>query len=462
MNNKSLLISISIIFISILFYAQPNVYVIGWINIVSLCVLSAGIGKISGRLFTPFIFIAVCLYLFHSGNLWLALFSDSPKDVLTSFYERYSTSNYGYILSVYKDVTILLILFMMSGVLFAKRSIIVLNNIETSYTPTRVFENTFHVLYIIGFAIEIKRAINVFSSSYAQGYLYESSIETYISTTVNVLLLFFLFQYRNDRKQFKHYIILQLVRILFISFFVGNRGASIINLLVTLFITVNYSYLSSNTRKIRRMMGLVVLSMVIILPFISAVRGRVENYSLETFQSVSYLEKFLSEFGGTIENVFLSIDFTNMTGVPYGFQLLCNFLAFFPGSTMIFGDVITNNTSIPTIMNSFFDRAALGGSLIGQLYFNFGDTLYLYVSIFIIGAFSAFCSNKLMEKKESIYYYVFYLCLFSGLLTWVRGELYDLIIEIKLCIYILLLIYFSKNMLMKKNAINYKIRRLSI
>ena len=109
-----------------------------------------------------------------------------------------------------------------------------------------------------------------------------------------------------------------------------------------------------------------------------------------------------------------------------------------------------NNSSLSEIMNDFYDRSALGGSLIGQLYFNFNNSLLLYISIILAGFLSSWCSNKLLDRKESIFYYVFYLCLFSGLMTWVRGEWYDVVIQVKLCLYLLLLIYFSKDLLMKR------------
>lgn len=450
MRQRISLIAFAIILIYILSTSNLNVYLIGLVNILSLLVLGLGIAKITGRLFSPFLIIASCLYLFHSGNLWLSLFYFPPSSILTSFVDRYQTSDYLYILRVYNEISILLILFMVSGVLFSKSTCPCLNSISISYRPTQSFRFIFGILYVIGIFIEIKRAIAVHTFSYAEGFLYRSAIESHIATVVSVLLLLFLFIYKRDKKQFRFYIFLQLFRIFFIMIFVGNRGMSVIYLLITLFIVVTYSYLSSDNTVIKRLVLITIAGMFIFLPLIGAIRGSSEEVALDSLRETGYLVKFFSEFGGSVENVFLSKDFTESVGATFGFQLLCNTLSFIPGSTAIFGNIITNNTSIGAILNDFYGREALGGSLLGQLYFNFNNTFLLYISIVFVGALVAFCSNKLLEKRDSIYYYVFFLCLFSGLMTWVRGEWYDVVIQVKMCCYILILIFFSRDMLLKK------------
>lgn len=453
MNRKVPYLLFAAVLVYILAVSVPNVYLIGLINISSLLVLGWGVSKISGRIFTPFILIAGCLYLFHSGILWISVFSVSPNTVLTSFSERFQTSDYNYILRVYNEVTILLVLFMASGILFSKKLSYNPNAINISCKPTKFFRVAFIILYIVGLFIEIKRGIAVHSSSYAEGFIYGSSIESHIATSVNVLLLFFLFIYRKDKKKFNYYIVLQLIRVFFIMFFVGNRGTSVINLLITLFIVVTYSYLTYDRKKIKHLIIATAAGMLFILPLASALRGSSDEVALDSLRETGFLVKFFGEFGGSVENVFLSKDFTESVGVTYGFQILCNALALIPGSTAIFGDIITNNTSLGTILNDYYGRAALGGSLLGQLYFNFNNTFLLYISVVLVGAFASWCSNKLFEKRSSIYYYIFFLCLFSGLMTWVRGEFYDVVIQVKMCCYILILICSSKDLLLKK--LNY-------
>lgn len=455
MNRKVPYLLVAAIIVYILAVSVPNVYVIGLINIGSLIVLSWGVFKITGRIFTPFILIAGCLYLFHSGILWISVFSYSPSTVLTSFSERFQTNDYNYILHIYNEVTILLVLFMASGILFSKKLTNDPKSINIACKPTKFFRVAFLILYIVGFFIEIKRGIAVHSSSYAEGFLYGSSIESHIATSVNVLLLFFLFVYRKDKKQFNYFMALQLIRVFFIMFFVGNRGVSVINLLITLFIVVIYSYLASDINKIKQLVIATVVGMLFLLPLASAIRGSSDEVALDSLRETGFLVKFFGEFGGSVENVFLCKDFTESVGITYGFQILCNTLALIPGSSAIFGDVITNNTSLGAILNEYFGRAALGGSLLGQLYFNFNGTFLLYLSIVLVGAFASWCSNKLFEKRSSIYYYVFFLCLFSGIMTWVRGEFYDVVIQVKMCCYILILIFISRDLLLKKVYTNY-------
>ena len=99
---------------------EPSVYLVGFCNLASLIILGNGIRKIQGKFLSPFLLVGACLYLFHSGHLWLALLDISPKDVLTSFEYDYRTTNYPYILNVYRQITIMLVIYMSVGVLVIK------------------------------------------------------------------------------------------------------------------------------------------------------------------------------------------------------------------------------------------------------------------------------------------------------------------------------------------------------
>lgn len=436
-------------------YIELNVYIIGLVNIISLLFFSYSIYKIQGKFLTPILLVSICLYIFHSGHLWLALLQLSPYEFLTSFDFDYQTINYTYILNVYKDITIVLIIFMSVATTLVKP--ITYDSVLSDrkrFCITRLLKYTFYVLYVFAMYFELKRAIAVSATSYGEGYLYGSRTEQYIASFVNVLLLLFMYVYRHDKKRFRLYLGLQLFRTLFIMFFVGNRGTSVIYLLITLFIVVNYSYLALNKRKIKTIMLISLVFVLVALPFISATRGGSrDDMSISEFMNKNNpIENFLIEFGGTASNVFLTKDYVYSKGASYGIQFVGTTLSILPGSTKIFGNIISNNVSIGMKLNNFAGRKGLGGSLISQLYFNFYGTWFLYVSVILTSILMVWTSNQLMKKQDSLYYILFLLCLLSGLFTWVRGEWYDVIIQVKFCIYVLVMLKIFKNKLIIRYA----------
>lgn len=435
----------------LLYSSVSSVYIIGICNIISLFVGINAIKKIQGSFLSPLILITICLYIFHSGHLWLSLINISPSSFLTSFDYEYQTTNYDYILNVYREITILLSLFIVVSILFVKPINKAFKGRECgTVLVTNRFRKSFFLLYIISMFFELKRAIAVAATSYGEGYLYGSSIEQYIVGFVNVILLLFLYIYRNDKNKFNLYLGLQLFRTFFIMFFVGNRGSSIIYLIVTAFIVTNYSYLASRKRYIRNVSILVVGFMLIALPFISATRGGSrENMSVSQFvEKNNPIESFLEEFGGTVANVFLTKEYVDAYGSTNGIQIIGTSLSILPGSTSLFGDIIRENVSIGMKLNNFANRQGLGGSLLSQLYFNFSEFWLLCLSVAVVSLLMVWTSNQLMNNGGSLFYTLFLLCLFSGLITWVRGEWYDVITQVKMCVYVIILLKISKNNLL--------------
>ena len=457
MNNRLTKLSASVvtafIIATLLYIKSPSVYWVGFCNLFSLLFLGNAVRIIQGKWLTPFLLISVCLYVFHSGHLWLALLHDNPNDFLVSFGLEYQTVNSIYILRTYSEITVLLTIFMETGVLFLKgcgnRSLI---NSGDQICATKVFKEIFILLYAVAMFFELKRAVSVAATSYGEGYHYGGAGEMLIANMVDALLLFFLFINRARKKEFKFYLMLQLFRTLFIMFFVGNRGASVIYLLVTLFVVSNYSYLSLDKKRMRNIIICLLAFLLVALPFISATRGGTrEKIAVSEFVNDNNpLESFLQEFGGTAGNVFLTKDFVNAIGPSYGVQIIGTSLTIVPASTYIFGDIITQNVSIANMLNKYSNQQGLGGSLLSQMYFNFYGTIFLYISIILISLLCVWCSNSLMLGCNSIYSTFIFLCLFSGLMTFVRGEWYDVVSQIKISIYISALIYMTKNHLIYK------------
>lgn len=440
----------ALLLLFILYINPESVIVLSIVNLGSLLLLGNSVRLIQGKLLSPFLLIAASLYVFHSGHLWLSLLNVDPASFLLSF-DWYKASNIHYIIETYTGITSLLIIFMTVGVLTIKPIVPENETDITNYYVTNYFKFGFIVLYLLAFYFEAGRAINVSNSGYGDGYHYSSSIAQYIVFSVEVLLLMLLYIYRKNPKQFKFYLFLDFAKIFFVMFFVGNRGTSVINLLIILFIITNYSYLAYDQRKLKRIILSVFAFLLVALPFISATRGERSNMGITEFVNTSSpIESFLEEFGGTVYNVFLTQDYISAIGSAHGLQILGTTLSIFPGSTMLFGDIITKNVSIGSMLNIYNNRQGLGGSMIAQLYFNFGESFFLYISIAIVALVVSLISNKLMKGNMGLYKTILLLSLFSGFMTFVRGEWYDVVTEVKVCAYLIILLYTFRSQLFIK------------
>lgn len=440
----------ALLLLSILHINSDSVIVLSIVNLVSLLALGNCVRLIQGRLLSPFMLIVASLYVFHSGHLWLSLLNSNPDSFLLSF-DWYKASNIHYIIETYKGITSLLIIFMVVGA-FSIKPIVPDNETDCiDYSVTRQFKYGFLILYLLAFYFEVLRAISVSNLGYGDGYHYGNTIAQYVVFSVDVFLLMLLYIYRKNPKQFKYYLILDIAKILFVMFFVGNRGSSVINLLIIVFIITNYSYLAYNRRKLRSIMLSVFAFLILALPLISATRGERSNMGLSEFVNTgSPIESFLEEFGGTVYNVFLTQDYISAIGTAHGLQILGTTLSILPGSTMLFGDIITTNVSIGSMLNIYNNRQGLGGSMIAQLYFNFGDSIFLFISMAIIAFAVSAISNRLMKGNTGLYKTILLLSLFSGFMTFVRGEWYDVVTEFKVCVYLVIILYVFRNQIFIK------------
>lgn len=413
----------------------PELRSLSVINLSSLIIFEYILYKIQGKFLTPYNLFMAVLYLFHSGQLWVALYKPDVSTFITSMEYTGSVENS---LMVYKLITKILIIFMSVGVLTIKKVIVDFN--KKSDTNYKV-DDSVHYLVLVAYAVsmyyEFLRAQNVSALGYGAGYHYTNTTALILSDFVNVLLYLMLYLCKDDQKLFKRYLILLFIRALFVMIFVGNRGDSVINILIAVFLLINYSYLSVYKKKIRNYVVISGLFLLFILPIISMARSG-DSFNLAEINPV---ESFLMEFGDTAGNVFYSVDFVNQYSHFYGMQMLMTSLTIVPFSTVFFGDVIASYGNIGMILNEYRGYGGLGGSLISQLYMNFGDTFYLLLVSALFSLLVSWISNSLMTKKLSFYKMLIFLSLFAGVLTNVRSEWITTMSFLKIALYVILMIY---------------------
>ena len=442
-NNYIHVVILSIAFV-ISMFVMPNIRTIAIVNLISMLFLNYIIYKKQGTLFTPLLLILASLYVFHAGHLWVALFKGNAETFLLNL--GYAGSSLD-LITLFRKLTILLILFGCTGACFVKRSINIKD--RAFFIPGTWFRSFVVILYIIMMFFEISRAGNVSAKGYGEGYQYSNTFALMLSDWINILLITMMYAYKDNPKLFWRYTGMLMFRALFIMFFVGNRGSSVIQIITAVFIISRFSYLSNNKAKLKGLIGSIGAFLLVALPLISIMRQGVA--SGEAFSDQGPIESFLMEFGDTARNTFLVDGFIRQMGDMKGLQILATSLTIVPMSTIFFGDLITHYGMVGLFLNEFFNIRGLGGSMFGQLYFNFGDSAFLYLSTVAIALFSTWISNNLMTKDNSIYKTLIFVGLFVGLMTNVRGEWYSTMSSLKISLYLCLYLYFFN-----RNRIGYR------
>lgn len=416
-------------------YMMPNIRIISFVNIVSFLVLSYMIYKKQKELFTPLLLVIWSLYIFHSGHLWVSLLKADSVSYLLNF--GYSSSE-SELIHLYRLLTNILILFGCVGLCTAKETVKIRNHPDFSLPSW--FHTCVIILYIVMMYFEVQRAGNVSVSGYGDGYHYSNTFALMLADWVNILLITMMYVYGNNPKLFWTYTNMLLLRALFIMFFVGNRGSSVIQIITAVFIISRFSYISEKKAKLKQIIYSMFFFLVIALPLISVMRSGI-SYS-EVFSDQGPIESFLVEFGDTARNTFLVDGFINLFGPVYGLQILSTSLTIFPMSTILFGDMINQYGMVGSFLNEFYNMKGLGGSMFAQLYFNFGNSIWLYAASVLMAMFTAWVSNTLMTKDNSIYKTLIFLGLFIGLITNVRGEWYSTMSCLKISLYLCVFLWF--------------------
>ncbi|WP_446785266.1 O-antigen polysaccharide polymerase Wzy [Macellibacteroides fermentans] len=434
-SSKKGFIALLFIMLFLLFYVH-DIRLIALINILSLAFGCYSIIKIQQSVISPFLIILVSMYIFHSGHLWVSLFKeDAEQFLLTCGY----ATGLQILLELYTQITSLLIVFTIIGICFIKGNKKSLDLSIVTVSP--LFRSIVIILYFILMYYEILRSNNVAKLGYGVGYHYENDFALMLSDWVNILLIVVIFSYKDNPRMFWRYASLMIFRALYIMFMVGNRGESVINILILVFIITKYSYLSHNSKKLRSYILSIFCFLLFALPLVSLIRS---GETIGTaFNNIGPIESFLMEFGDTARNYFMTNDYVSKMGPCYGMQMFSTSLTIFPGSTFLFGDVISRYGFVGAILNEYNNIKGLGGSNLSQLYFNFGNGYLLYVSTIILSFLTTWISNKLMTENNNIYKTIILLTVFIGLITNVRAEWYSVMSQLKIGLYLCFMLFVS-------------------
>lgn len=442
-SNRLIYIAVSaILFVALLF--ELPIQVIGVINLLFLFFSFFSLSKVQKSAFTPFNVILACLFLFHSGHLWLSLVT---SDVARWDYLFNYTATEAQKMETYSFVTQMIIVFYWAGMLNLKPYIkvkTVKEKLEKWTSPLLIFITI--CAYMLCFYYDIGRAARVQALGYGAGYQYESGFSYTVSVFLNELLILLFIVNRHNKRMLTFLISLVSIRFILVLALIGNRGAAIIFAIMIIYILAKYtSYSRFFSNKFS--LFLIVLAGSIALPFISLTRNDYikTNGVVDFIITYNPFTYFLAEFGGTIKTLFIAMEY-NYEKFLNGAQFFYSSLAIFPGSDFLFGGSSREYIGFALVLNRLDAIRGLGGSLIANIYVNFGYSIFAYIAMGIMGWITSCFSNGLVQRKTSLYTTLIYFGMFFGMLTAVRGEWYDFLINIKLMAYLIILIWVASKL----------------
>ncbi len=241
-------------------------------------------------------------------------------------------------------------------------------------------------------------------------------------------ILLLLLSYVKEKKKALIILIIAVVY-LFLSMLSGARINALIYIIVYSFVYVKL-YIGKFSLRETLVMGSIVIAIMVLVPAISNIRGA-GDMSISTVLEASSaihsdkgsVSSIAEEFGDSQITLIYTMMFTKSfnCGLTYPLSFL-QISPKLPSSWMTFLDSQFMYTeSLPATY-----KATLGGSCIGEAYYNFGwlgMLFFLFVGMFVkkLDAKICFC------RKENFIKFLLYISILPGLVMWVRGAFYQII-----------------------------------
>lgn len=433
MNKKSFLYFLlycilNIVFFVLILISKNNLVIIDWVSFLQLLLTMILSILLYKRLLSVFNIFVCLLYLFHFGQSLIRILY--PVDTLI---DRSVLSNVGTELTAKAEVLCIVCIFTITiGYVLFNNTFHIANiqkNIIDIHQDMSVFKKNILLLFTITLIpmlyIDIQKITALKVSSYDATYLvYQNGLSKYIGLIGQFCKLLFplmIYCYKDDiKKSTKVFVFSSLY--LLIAMLSGDRGSSVIYLITNVFVYFNF------VKKIKVKTAIFGIFIVyFILGLISALsifryadftlKNLVESYQFRKSYGIIY--STLREFGGSLLTLTHAIKYIPSYS-PWGMGLTY-FLSIFFVSPYIPNFITNNFINFISYTHAFptyaFEYASLGGSVIGELYYNFGILTPVFTCI--LGIFIKKMDNTFFiynEPKRVI----FYIILLPSFFLWVR------------------------------------------
>lgn len=399
----------------------------------------------------PILFI-IFTYIFHLGQLILI--------VLDTNVER----SVDIVNLVSNDLFIKACCFVIYSQMFVVLGIITINYKKKKITKDVVEKNRtedqIKIIYIIGIVLFV---IGLFPNVYLNfikidsflkgdyltgltAYSETSGIIKILSQFFTVGILLIIIGQKSKKKSAKLFFAIVIVYQI-CTMISGSRGEQVISIITFVFLYINIHEVKINKKKL---FLLILISYIglILLNTLSDIRS-MNNFNMELFFKIfcnnsiqeSPILSAMGEFGGTMISLCYSMKFFPYTvKYVYGRSYLLSFLTVLPNFHGFLEYI--NNTSIFTYNFPEIYRMYLGGSYLGELYYNFGfiGVFCSYCIGILVGSISRIVTNALKKKKYLAL--AIFINLYPSILWWVRDYFINIVRNFAWMTIIILFLYY--------------------
>ncbi len=243
-------------------------------------------------------------------------------------------------------------------------------------------------------------------------------------------------------------------RCLLLMLLTGKRGSFVIPLL--LYIFCKHYFIEKYKRKHIIWIAIAGVSLLSLISFISYGRGDYSNMDFfEFIKEKNIFVQILSELGGSFTTTVLSYNYTLSQGFLEGKSYLGALSIFLPFSDILAPD-LQKYMSVSNLLNPYSPSGgALGGSMFGEMYINFGYYALLLSPLYALA----------VSKIENVINYSHKYSLFSvcssvylsyGFWLFVRGNLVDVVFIAKRTLYVLIIFWLFKMLLVRRGVMYEK------
>ena len=403
----------------------------------------------------------ICLIIMHCGQFLMIAFGlPFPNSLRSSI--ALSTGSYSEMFAVrFTSIACFVIAFVF--VLFYRTE----NNQETVVlyeegTPVIRISSIGKVIIafciVLAVASDITRAISVSLVGYLKGFVQKNTILYYADMLLPLFIFLIIAVYKNNQKVIKTAYIMILFRSAFCAFFIGARSTAVLAIVMYTLAIIKLTDNNYIKEWISHFVTIIGIAGIIALPLSGVLRGDTIDGIGDFFKNYNPISYSLTEFGGTIENVKLSIgyyydkEFTSS-------MFFESFLSIIPLSSFFFPSIVGGyGNAYASYINKrvgvLEGAGGAGGSLIGEAVFWFGGSFGGLLYLIIIAIIVVICSNKLSKRDtvKNTITNVGYLFMLYELFYQIRGTIYAPQTGIKLSIYFYIFYYFaSKYLFVYKN-----------
>lgn len=334
-------------------------------------------------------FFVLFLYIYNCGQVWLLLFDYNFK--YTSFLIINFNLNYTYNAIYY--FTVIILVFQLLIELFGKQSDDIqpynISRDNTKDTTLIIISGLLYVICIIVLFInDATQSFVAISSGYSNAFMIgrDNPIIHFTIYLYPLLSIYTILIYRGWQRKFA--ISHGLIRSLLMMLIVGNRG-QYLALICILFIVIVFTSQKKRKKNTKNILylGLLGFSMVSIAGYVANIRN-VVDYKLSFIQYLSRSNVFLEilqELGGSLVNMILLVkNIPDNFSWGYGISYIGAIVQYFPKMSNVFPELVKYN-DLGAVLNTYFEKSSgLGGSFIGELYFNFNWYALLVLPFFVL------------------------------------------------------------------------------